>query len=619
MHRQLGIAIGIIAVVTSVLFFYFHRWDDSVAGGGDSWGYYTYLPSLLIHQDLNDLSEVIELRKSNFPGSVFPDNNGKDKIWEATNVENGRIIKYTYGLSLFYLPGFLISHGYASISPEYENHGFSIPYIIGLYLSSLIYGLLGLFFLGKILGKYFKKGTVFLTLCIIGLGTNLLYFLILNNVMAHPILFFLWAVIIYYSDKYWKEKRNLYFYIAVAACSAVSIIRPSEIICFVIPFFWGGQDLLKNIEYFSKRSRMIIWSIFIGMVFLFPQILYWKYSSGQWLFDSYPGENFQFLDPHLVEGLFGFKNGWLPYSPLMCLSLIGMIIMIRSTFQAKWVVAFIFMIHVYIIYSWWNWDYINGFGSRPMVELYPLLAFPMAFLIEKVRFPVLRKVGFVLISLFIGLNIFQMYQHEKGILWTEYGNLGYYLQSFGQTSFTKKMSVALDMNEFQWSNYTIVDSLYIEGFETKEYQFKSDSIFSTGKYGYHIQNESKKDFYPVEISYDEIFNKQNQDVTHFYFSIDVYVDEQITSFYDFESVILEYVRENGDIYKRRYLRLNNKPGANGEISIWWGSPRKWDTVEAGFRISSRFQPGHRFRFYFNKQVEQSSVFIDNLKLYSAHK
>jgi hypothetical protein len=619
MQRQLVVAVCIVTVVASSLLVYFHRWDDSVAGGGDSWGYYTYLPSLIIHQDLKDLSSVIGLRRSNFPSSVFLNKKGEEKVWEATNVKKARVLKYTYCLSVFYLPGFLLSHGYASVSPKYENHGYSLPYIWGLYLSSFMYGIIGLIFLGKTLHRYFFKQTVFLSLLIIGLGTNLLYFLVLNNVMAHPILFFLWALIIYYSDKYWEKRRNLFFYIAIAACSAVSIIRPSEIICFLIPFFWGGQNFSKNFEYFSKRYSMIIWTVFIGIVFLLPQVVYWKYTSGQWLFDSYPGENFNFLDPHLVEGLFGFKNGWLPYSPLMILSLIGMILMIRSSYRARWVIAFIFFIHVYIIYSWWNWDYINGFGSRPMVELYPLLSFPMAFVIEKVRIPTLQRVGYGLIALFIGLNIFQLYQHEKGILWTEYGNLGYYLQSLGQTSFTKKMSVALDMNEFQSSEYTLVESLYSEGFEQKEYLSRSDSIYRSGNYGYHIQKNSKNDFYPVEISYTDIFKDQHKDITHLFLSMDVYVEEQITSFYDFESIILEYVRENGDIYKRRYLRLNNKPGAEGEISIWWGSPRKWDSVEAGFRISSRFRSGHKFRFYFNKQVEKSSVFIDNLQLYSARK
>jgi hypothetical protein len=43
----------------------------------------------------------------------------------------------------------------------------------------------------------------------------------------------------------------------------------------------------------------------------------------QFIYYSYAGESFDFLHPQIIRGLFGWKNGWLPYTPVMIFSLPG--------------------------------------------------------------------------------------------------------------------------------------------------------------------------------------------------------------------------------------------------------------------------------------------------------
>ena len=47
-------------------------------------------------------------------------------------------------------------------------------------------------------------------------------------------------------------------------------------------------------------------------------------------------------------------------------------------------VFFILLLSIYIFGSWWCWWFGGAFGHRPFVELYILLAFPYAYLIDLV-------------------------------------------------------------------------------------------------------------------------------------------------------------------------------------------------------------------------------------------
>ena len=160
---------------------------------------------------------------------------------------------------------------------------------------------------------------------------------------------------------------------------------------------------------------------------------------------SYVGEGFNFLQPRINKGLFNFKNGWLLYTPIMILSVLGLFARKIRTQPYFLAVLILTIIHIYIIYSWWNWYYINGFGSRPMVELYALLAFPFAFSIQYFTSNKYTKhVAYVFIVFCIALNQFQTYQHHIGVLWTEFANKNYYLSVFGKTKLSRNNLIVWD-------------------------------------------------------------------------------------------------------------------------------------------------------------------------------
>ena len=151
--------------------------------------------------------------------------------------------------------------------------------------------------------------------------------------------------------------------------------------------------------------------------------------SGDWLIYSYEDQGFSWLRPHLYEGLFSYKSGWLTYSPLMVFSLIGFYALYRykpSIFAACLIFSLLF---IYITFAWDEWTYGGALGQRAMVQAYAVLAFPLAaFFRALMGFKtVLQIILCALLALFVTMNLwFTRQAHQGGMLHAGFMNKAYY-------------------------------------------------------------------------------------------------------------------------------------------------------------------------------------------------
>ena len=155
--------------------------------------------------------------------------------------------------------------------------------------------------------------------------------------MPHAYLFALYALILYLTDNFYRADRRRELYAAaIGILSGLAVItRPTEIICVLIPLLWGvkGMDSLKErFVFFLNNRRFAVIYILAAFIAAFPQLLYWKIYAGHWLFFSYHGEDktFNFIKPHLFNVLISYRKGWLMYTPVMILSLLGFYQLYRS-------------------------------------------------------------------------------------------------------------------------------------------------------------------------------------------------------------------------------------------------------------------------------------------------
>jgi hypothetical protein len=168
--------------------------------------------------------------------------------------------------------------------------------------------------------------------------------------------------------------------------------------------------------FWQKKGQVLI--MLVGFfLMLVPQLLYFKLISGSYVFYSYTGESFYFASPHLFDSIFSYRNGWLVYSPLMILSLMGLFFLRKQKAHFTVFILPVVVLYIYILSSWWCWWYV-GFGNRAFINLYPILALSLAALIQFILSKkVLIKTSFKLIVMLgLILSVFQSYQFNIGVI-----------------------------------------------------------------------------------------------------------------------------------------------------------------------------------------------------------
>jgi hypothetical protein len=419
---------GILAVI---IFLVFQRhqntghfnWRSKM--WGDPAGYYVYLPAFFIYD---------------FDGTKLPDNI-IEKTGEGFTVdESGKIItRYTVGVAVLQAPAFLVVHAFAGILGQ-EKDGFSGIYHMVSALAAIMYSFLGLHFLWRFLRFYYSRFISFLTILTLFLGTNLLYYTIDATGMSHIYSFFLFSLLLYLSHLFFIEqdsrKSNWYFFFISLTSALIILIRPTNLVFVGLVFLLHVRSFdelfLRFRKVFTIKRILILVFLFV-MVFL-PQMLYWKYTSGSYITDSYEGYGFSNLaSPQMVKFLFSTNNGLFPYNPIYILFIFSLLFMIRRKEPDGYYILFVFLGLIYLFSSWFIFSFGCGFGSRNFVEYTALFAVPVGYMFNHVKNASgkIRYTVIIITAVFVLINIKLISAYDKCFLggdweWKEYS---YFLKS----------------------------------------------------------------------------------------------------------------------------------------------------------------------------------------------
>ena len=426
MIQQLKSKLVVIVVVAITVICFFTAGIKKDTFYGDGLGYYLYLPSTFIYHNLKD------------PGAMPAGNGvGYGEMWyfnemKVNKTPTGYLLdQYTYGVALMESPFFFAAHLYEKATGGLAN-GYSDAYNNMIKLGGLIYALMGLLLLFRILCFYFSRDTSVLTVAIIFLCTNLFWFSVFQAGMSHVILFFLYTLVIFLTIKVHSRPSAALLLLLAITTGLITLIRPVDIICLAIPLLYNVYDkesLRQKIAFLKGHLRYLPLFLLTFFILAIPQFLYWKAATGHYISYSYGDQSFHWKHPRIIEGLLYYCNGWLPYSPVMAFALAGLLLYRRIN---KWALCILLLlpVYIYVIYSWYCYNYINGLGSRPMIHMYPLLALSLAAFLEyalRLR-PFFKGSLAAMLLFFLALNISYSHQQVLGILSSEESNMAYNYQ-----------------------------------------------------------------------------------------------------------------------------------------------------------------------------------------------
>lgn len=490
---KLIIIIVILFVANQDISYKYYK-DPSRIIASDVINYYAYLPAFIIFHDM-------ELH------FLTGDTHGILRYFWPHPVHNGKAIIYgNMGMAIMYSPFFIAVH-YPLKWLGFEAWGFSLPYRVALIVGCLFYLAVSLLMLRKILKRYFSETVTSITLLLLVLATNLIYYVADEPAMTHAYNFALDIAFLYLTIK-WYEKPGIKFSLLLGLVAGlIALIRPPDVIVAVVFIFWGictWNDILSRLILFLKKTHLIFIIMAVAVLVWVPQMLYWKQMTGHYLYNAYADDKskFFFFNPQIISSLFGYRKGWMIYTPVMLLIFPGFVILWKKYRPLFWPVFIYFILNLWIVSSWYLPWYGGSYGQRAYIASYSIISLSLAaffaFMLSH-RLFINKILGGFLVVLFVYHNLFQLKQFHNGAIHFASMTKEAYWDSFGRSHPSPRFYHLLSFPNYDSAKVgrypdPVIDPLYLGKLNEQQafYKYRADVIKELLKNNFQLMSYYKK-------------------------------------------------------------------------------------------------------------------------------
>jgi hypothetical protein len=216
----------------------------------------------------------------------------------------------------------------------------------------------------------------------------------------------------------WRGNRVFIYegYIGLSLGIIASIrVTDSVVALLILPVLFKNKASWQ----LAKDVCLVTISCFVALL---PMLLYLKHTTGSILTNPYHAfpvngqyEGFTNLSkPQIVNFLFSVRKGLFFWSPVLVLAFGSVGVLIKRMRSFGVAVAVVLCLDIYICASWWYWSFGGSFGSRPFVDMMPLLGVALATGIYYAS----RHIGIKFVCLLLMplalLNLVLMYSYWRG-------------------------------------------------------------------------------------------------------------------------------------------------------------------------------------------------------------
>lgn len=369
-----ALVLAIILIIVGFLVYtkrkpreFFHYKGEIFA---DQAGYYMYLPAAFIY-DFDGTNISAELISKTGAG------------FSVDSVSHKMITKYSIGVALLQSPFFLAVHSYNILTGK-PTDGFSGNYHNVPNWAAWVYSSFALWMLFLFLVKRVKRSIALLMLMVVYFGTSVYYYGADNTGMSHIYSFFLFSAFIYFFDKVCRHGFKYSDSIILGLIGGlIVVVRPINLIFvgLAVPYFLMLNGNTKGWVKSQLGIGKVLLVLISGILMILPQLMYWKFTSGNWIFYSYGNEGFtNWKSPELIPFWFSPRAGLFSYSPAYLIAILVMILGFKKA-SNKWLTLG-FGAFCYLMASWHTYFFGCSFGSRNLLEFSVLFFIPLALWLE---------------------------------------------------------------------------------------------------------------------------------------------------------------------------------------------------------------------------------------------
>jgi glycosyltransferase involved in cell wall biosynthesis len=373
-NKRTGI---ILVTVLAALFFItgFHNASKHYLQAGyhfvfrsDGLGYYQYLPAYFLQNNVET-----------------------GQPWCILLKDGRKLNKYSMGVAYMQAPFFFMANAWCSITNK-PNNGYTDTHGIFIVFGAMLYAFLALLLIYRILLSRFGFWVAIIVPVLLFYATNLIYYTLCEPAMSHVYMFFLVALFVYRTPFFYKKPSIINTLWLAVPLAIIVLMRQYNIIIVLYLLLYGitswKEFSAKIVFWISKWYYGIIFIVAILLAYI-PQFIYWHMIIGKWYIYAYgysPNgpEKFLYLtNPKIYKVLFGPISSLYPYAPILLLSLGGMVMMLKKRISDVWGIVLVFLIALYLISSWWCYNFDCGIGHRGFIDYYPLFAIAIAYSLSK--------------------------------------------------------------------------------------------------------------------------------------------------------------------------------------------------------------------------------------------
>ncbi|MCM2254400.1 MAG: hypothetical protein NDJ94_01895 [Vicinamibacteria bacterium] len=360
--------------------------------GADEIEYFSYLPSLVMDQDLDFSNEYLHFYSRDPKGLQ----GFKETFLDRREPVTGRPINFApIGSALLWSPFYLLAHVAVVIAARsglpVVADGVSWPYLAAVCFASAFYGFLGLRLMARLLVHHFdvEERTALFATFALWFGSPLLYYMTVAPGFSHATSLFAVALLL---TRFLEESERTMKGLRLERWAEIGFlgglagsVREQDGFFLLLPGLWLlGEAVRRRAPLLLlARTAVMAGAAFVALI---PQLLAYHALNGRFGPTTLVARKMDWSGPHVWDVLFDPGHGLFAWTPLLLLAVLGLVARLaakREAATALFVVGF--AVQTWLSGSVQSWTMAGAFGSRRFLSLLPVFALGLAFVLSALR------------------------------------------------------------------------------------------------------------------------------------------------------------------------------------------------------------------------------------------
>jgi hypothetical protein len=346
-------------------------------------GYYAFARSLLIEHRLDFTKDWQAANTSFRMGRLGDDGNPRSAEYTVTwHIDN----HFAVGPAILWSPFLIGTHAgvllYDRLGGQVPADGFSRPYRIAMSIGTGIYGFLALVISFAVARRYFSEFSALLATLGIWFASSLSVYMYFNPSWSHAHSAFMVALFVWFWIRT-RPMRSLAQWIALGTIGGLMMdVYYLNLIVLLLPLLESlaeyrlslrgaalepvGRLLIKNVAFAAI--------LFVGFT---PTLVTKKLIYGGYLRFGYR-EAWYWKSPAFFKVAFASDHGLFSWTPILILAVAGLWLLRRHDRVLSAYLLAVFVLYLYAMGCYQNWDGLSSFGNRFFVSLTSIFVLGLA-------------------------------------------------------------------------------------------------------------------------------------------------------------------------------------------------------------------------------------------------